>query len=66
MLKKFASNNSKVKKQILVDDRIVKRYEYVEENVIKNIYESCRGSNAAKNYHKILILTMDCKILTWV
>lgn len=48
-----------MKKQILIDKNIAKRYEYIQENVLKSILVNCKEKALyqSKNYDKIIIVT---------
>ena len=57
MCNKHNSINQRVRKQILIDASIVRRYEYIAEHIIKNVLNNTKGSFENKKYNKILVIT---------
>ena len=66
MLSRHSHSGNKIKKQLLIDSSFAQRYSNVEGSLIKNIMSTCQGPCKTKYYDKILIVTMECKVLSWV
>lgn len=65
MLSKHSLNGAKVKKQILLDSSSVTRYQYVTNSILRSIMSNSKGAMASKNFHKVLIVCPNNKILSW-
>jgi len=65
MLSKYSLNGTKVKKQILLDPSSVNRYQYAVNNILRSIMSNSKGVMGSKNFHKVLIVCPNSKILSW-
>ena len=65
MLSKYSLNGTKVKKQILLDSSSVNRYQYVLNSILRSIMGNSKGAMGSKNFHKVLIVCPNSKILGW-